>query len=87
MISNGIVFGEETLPVDIIVLATGYVTNKAVGFPIHGRDSEQLDEHWDAIGGPSAYGTIALHGFPNLFLVKGPNTVTGHTSAILVAEK
>ncbi|KAF8882585.1 putative monooxygenase [Infundibulicybe gibba] len=84
--ANGVICQEETYPADIIVLATGYTTNKAIGFPIRGRNGELMDDHWKSIGGPSAYGTIAVHGFPNLFLAKGPNTVTGHTSAILVAE-
>lgn len=71
----------------MIILATGYQTNRAIGFPILGRNGESVDDRWRSIGGPAAYGTIAVHGFPNMFLVKGPNTVTGHTSSILVAEK
>ncbi|KAF8903476.1 4-hydroxyacetophenone monooxygenase [Gymnopilus junonius] len=86
VIADGIICQEKVFPVDIIILATGYATNRAIGFPIRGCNGEVMDDHWDSIGGPSAYGTIAVHGFPNLFLVKGPNTVTGHTSAILVAE-
>jgi len=84
--TDSVICQGETFPVDVIILATGYITNKAIGFPIRGRNGELMDDHWNSMGGPSAYGTIAVHGFPNLFLVKGPNTVTGHSSAILVAE-
>ncbi|KAJ3572738.1 hypothetical protein NP233_g2892 [Leucocoprinus birnbaumii] len=84
--AEGVVCQGTTHPVDVIILATGYRTNRAIGFPVVGRNGESMDEHWESMGGPAAYGTIAVHGFPNLFLVKGPNTVTGHTSAILVAE-
>ena len=85
--TDSVICQGETFPVDVIILATGYITNKAIGFPISGRNGKLMEDHWNSMGGPSTYGTIAVHGFPNLFLVKGPNTVTGHSSAILVAEK
>lgn len=37
-------------------------------------------------GGPQAYMCTALDGFPNFFMVGGPNSVTGHWSIILVTE-
>ncbi|TFK38666.1 monooxygenase [Crucibulum laeve] len=85
--SNRIVYdGEGSYPVDAIILATGYETHKCIGVPIIGRKSKNLEDHWNSLGGPSAYGTVAVHNFPNLFLLKGPNTATGHTSAILLIE-
>jgi hypothetical protein len=28
-----------------------------------------------------------MNGFPNFFVLLGPNTITGHTSAVMAAEK
>ncbi|KIJ37770.1 hypothetical protein M422DRAFT_211111 [Sphaerobolus stellatus SS14] len=87
VVSNGISYNGEVRPIDVIILATGYSTNISItDFPITGRSGEYLEDHWNRSGGPTAYGTIAVHGFPNLFFVKGPNTGTGHTSTILVIE-
>ncbi|KAL6364247.1 hypothetical protein LRP88_02164 [Fusarium phalaenopsidis] len=43
-------------------------------------------EHWDEFGGPEAYNTTALSGFPNFFMMYGPNSGTGHTSTIINIE-
>lgn len=78
----------STYPVDVIILATGYTPTHGVGhLRVIGRDDKTLTQHWEDEGGVSAYGTIAMHGFPNLFLIKGPNTASTNTSAILIAEK
>lgn len=88
LLPTGILYNDRERPVDLIIMATGYSTNSSsTPFPIVGRRGQTLTEHWEKMGGPAAYGTIAAHGFPNLFLVKGPNTGTGHTSTILVIEK
>jgi hypothetical protein len=73
---------------DVIIYATGFQT----GIPLHplqiyGRGGESLHEHWDRLGGASAYNSIANHGFPNFFALLGPNSITGHTSALMAAEK
>ncbi|KZS92905.1 4-hydroxyacetophenone monooxygenase [Sistotremastrum niveocremeum HHB9708] len=52
---------------------------------IKGR-TQTIDEHWKEFGGPEAYNTTALHGFPNFGIVWGPNAVTGHNSAIFTIE-
>ncbi|EJD41245.1 4-hydroxyacetophenone monooxygenase [Auricularia subglabra TFB-10046 SS5] len=74
-------------PADVIVLATGY-SNKAsyVPFPLVGRDGIDIHKHWEDLGGPGAYDTTACSGFPNFFMILGPNSVTGHTSTIIAIE-
>ena len=69
--------------VDIIVFATGYVVDKfASRIPISGRDGRSLTEEWR--DGAMAYLGITTDGFPNLFMLYGPNTNQG--SLIEMAE-
>ena len=63
--------------VDVIVYATGFQANEYL-FPmeIRGRDDKQLSDLW-AEGGPRAYLGTMLPGFPNFWIVYGPNTNFG----------
>lgn len=71
--------------VDAIIAATGfYASESAAPFPIEGRAGLSLDEAWAE--GAEAYKGTAVSGFPNLFLLVGPNTGLGHTSMILQIE-
>lgn len=54
---------------------------------IRGRNGKTVTEHWSEYGGPEAYNSSVMNGFPNLFLLLGPNSLTGHTSALMAAEK
>lgn len=75
----------EKLDVDLIVYATGYnATDGAVGYPIVGRDGRSVAENWAEF--PRAYLGTAMPNFPNLFVMTGPNTGIGHTSAIFIIE-
>lgn len=62
---------------DVIVLATGFdaVSGSygAVRGGIRGRGGARLvADHWAGAGGPSAYLGLFVAGFPNLFMVNGP---------------
>jgi len=72
--------------VDTIVLATGFRVTDNPGFErLRGRDGRSLAETWrDA--GMQAYKGTTVAGFPNLFLVTGPNTGIGHTSLVYMIE-
>lgn len=75
----------EQLDLDLIVYATGYcATDGVISYPVQGRDGRSLAAQWEAF--PRAYLGTALPGFPNLFVMTGPNTGIGHTSAIFVIE-
>jgi cation diffusion facilitator CzcD-associated flavoprotein CzcO len=88
IVPEGIQTSNGLIPADVIVLATGFDTNRFLpGMQVHGRENTTVDEHWARHAGPGAYNTSALSGFPNFFLLLGPNTVTGHTSAVMAAEK
>lgn len=62
--------------VDVIVFATGYEVDKfASRIPISGRDGLPLEKAW--ADGAEAYLGITTTGFPNLFMLYGPNTNQG----------
>jgi len=51
---------------------------------LRGRDGLSIDDAWAK--GPRAWGMTAIPGFPNLFMVLGPNSPTGSMSLQHVAE-
>ena len=75
----------QQLDVDLIVYSTGYdATDGVISYPVTGRDGKTLKDFWHEF--PRAYLGTTAPGFPNLFVVTGPNTGIGHTSAIFVIE-
>ena len=72
---------------DVLVMATGFtITNLAARIDIRGRDGVTLAEDW-ADEDPSAYLGMTVPGFPNFFVMYGPNTNMGHGgSGIFLAE-
>ena len=63
-------------PVDTIVLATGFETTRYLAtIEVTGRNGRQIDEAWS--NGAQAYLGITTAGFPNLFMLYGPNTNNG----------
>ena len=71
--------------VDAIVLATGFAVSLArAPFAIGGRGGRTLDDAW--AGGAVAYKGLAVSGFPNWFILMGPNTGPGHTSVLVFTE-
>lgn len=71
--------------VDTIILGTGFhVTDPPSAQHIRNADGRSLAELW--AGSPQAYRGSTVSGFPNLFLVLGPNIGIGHNSAFIVIE-
>ena len=71
--------------VDAIVLATGFAVSLArAPFEITGRGGRVLDDVW--AGGAVAYKGMSVSGFPNWFILMGPNTGPGHTSVLVYTE-
>jgi cation diffusion facilitator CzcD-associated flavoprotein CzcO len=72
--------------VDTIIAATGFrVTDNPIAARVKGRDGETLADAWQNTG-PRAYLGTTVPGFPNLFLMTGPNTGIGHTSLVYMIE-
>jgi cation diffusion facilitator CzcD-associated flavoprotein CzcO len=70
---------------DAIVFGTGFASTRFLApMEVHGRDGLSLDEAW--AHGAEAYLGIAPKGFPNLFLIYGPNTNHGTGSIFTVHE-
>ena len=71
--------------VDVLILATGFkpfdiLTTIEVTCPT----GQSLAEVWK--DGIAAHRTLAVPGFPNFFLLLGPNSALGHNSALLMIE-
>jgi cation diffusion facilitator CzcD-associated flavoprotein CzcO len=67
------------------VLGTGFATTEfLVPMRVTGRGGRDLHEQW--AGGAHAYLGTAVPGFPNLFLLYGPNTNLGHNSILFMIE-
>lgn len=72
-------------PFDVIVLATGYLLGLArAPFEVIGRNGRSLDDAWK--DRPAAYKGMTVSGFPNWFIMMGPNTGPGHTSVLVYTE-
>ncbi len=73
-------------PVDTIIFGTGYaVAEPAIYRIIKGADGRSLSEHWQ--GQPRAYQGVAIHGFPNMFMMLGPNSNNVQGSVMWTAEQ
>ncbi len=72
---NGIaVEGGGEYPVDIIVYATGFKANDFLWpMEVRGRSGKRIEELWEKDGARAYLGTM-LPGFPNFFMIYGPNT-------------
>ncbi len=70
---------------DTLIAATGFQATRPLppGL-VRGRDGLDLAQAWQ--DGPVAYKGTTVSGFPNLFVLLGPNTALGHSSVLLMLE-
>ncbi len=72
--------------VDVIVFGTGFqVQQQLADLPIRGRGGRELNQVWVERGMQAHRGTT-IAGFPNMFMLLGPNTGVGHTSVLHMLE-
>jgi cation diffusion facilitator CzcD-associated flavoprotein CzcO len=70
---------------DVVIYATGFDTQFAFSdIEVVGRDGERLSDRWQQ--GASAYLGTTVSGFPNYFVMLGPNSGLGHNSQIFMIE-
>jgi cation diffusion facilitator CzcD-associated flavoprotein CzcO len=70
---------------DVLVLATGFHPfNFMRPMDLAGRDGQTIDEAWS--NKVQAYRSLCLPGFPNFFLMLGPNSPVGNYSVIAMSE-
>ncbi|KAI0671631.1 FAD/NAD-P-binding domain-containing protein [Trametes maxima] len=70
--------------VDVIVCATGYDTSFQLPFKIIGRDGVDINERWRPH--PVSYLSVALDGFPNMFMALGPNSALASGTLLPLME-
>jgi cation diffusion facilitator CzcD-associated flavoprotein CzcO len=71
---------------DVLVLATGFAASRQpYADLVRGEDGMSLGEHWSS--GMSAFASTVVAGFPNMFVLNGPNASLGHNSSVLMIEE
>ncbi len=84
--NTGVRTGDGQLhELDVLVLATGFRVDRFMRpMVVTGRNGRALDEAWGET--PTAYMSVTIPGFPNLFMLNGPNSPVGNFPLIDVAE-
>ncbi len=83
---SGLQTDKQEYPADLIIFAIGFdaMTGPLVNLGIEGRGGQSLKQAWQ--DGPECYLGIAAPGFPNLFMVNGPSSVSVLSNMILTLE-
>jgi cation diffusion facilitator CzcD-associated flavoprotein CzcO len=86
VVEGGVETADGTVhPCDVLVFGTGFQVTDVVGaLELVGRGGRRLADVWR--DGAKAWFGTAVHGFPNLFLLTGPNTGLGHSSMVFMIE-
>jgi cation diffusion facilitator CzcD-associated flavoprotein CzcO len=70
---------------DVVIYGTGFDTQFSfTGVEVVGRDGKKLSDRWQQ--GREAYLGTTVSGFPNYFVMLGPNSGLGHNSQIFMIE-
>lgn len=76
----------RAVEVDVIIWCTGFAASEYLApIRITGRDGRVLHQEWK--DGPEAYLGTSVAGFPNLFMIYGPNTNSLTNTVIFLLEK
>lgn len=87
IVPEGVRTKDETVyQLDVLVLATGFdaIEGSYSRTKITGRDGQTISEHWR--DGPSSYAGVSIPGFPNMFLVSGPQGPRSNTVTVVEVE-
>lgn len=83
---DAVVAGGRRYPADTIIFGTGFETTDFLApITVTGAGGQRLGDVW--ADGAEAHLGITVSGFPNLFLLYGPNTNLGHNSIIFMLER
>jgi len=75
----------RTIPADVIIYATGFKSTEFLApMTITGPGGRDLRAEWSH--GARAYLGVTVSGFPNFFILYGPNTNLGHNSILVMIE-
>ena len=82
---SGVQTSGKSYDVDVLVFGTGFITNPFLKeIEVTGVDDRSIRDVWST--GSQNYLGISVHGFPNMFMMYGPNTNLGHNSIIIMSE-
>jgi len=86
VVPEGVVLDDgQLVELDVLIAATGFqVTDNPTASLVVGRDGLRLDEAY--AGTLPSYKGTSFPGFPNLFMITGPNTALGHSSMVFMIE-
>ena len=84
---TGIRTREQQIELDIIIAANGYdaLTGAMLAIEVTGRGGRSLREKW--VGGARSYLGLLMEGFPNLFVIAGPNGPSALANFITINEQ
>lgn len=83
---DAVVAGGQRYPADTLIFGTGFTsTDFLAPITVTGAGGKVLGDVW--ADGAEAHLGITVSGFPNLFLLYGPNTNLGHNSIIFMIER
>jgi cation diffusion facilitator CzcD-associated flavoprotein CzcO len=84
--AQGVVDAKGSLhAADVLIYATGFMPFNFLNyFSVTGPGGVQLADHWAEK--VQSHRTLAVSGFPNFFMLLGPNSGLGHNSVILMIE-
>ncbi|MBB4631461.1 flavin-containing monooxygenase [Sphingosinicella soli] len=73
----------EGVSADILILATGFQAANVLGsYEVVGRGGRVLSDFWDGDNAAAYLGTVVA-GFPNFFILLGPNVGAGHGGSMI----
>lgn len=86
IVSDGVLTADGGLhKADAIIFGTGFAASKFLSpMTIKGLGGRDLNDAW--ANGAEAYKGITVSGFPNLFMLYGPNTNLAHNSIVFMLE-
>ena len=86
IVPEGVETADGTVhPADVLIYGTGFAATEFLApMRITGRNGQDLNQTWR--DGASAYLGMTVPGFPNFFMLYGPNTNLGHNSIVYMLE-
>ncbi|KAH6988658.1 hypothetical protein EDB80DRAFT_588667 [Ilyonectria destructans] len=76
--------GEEK-ELDVLVCATGFQTSAPPAFPVTGKNGQTMKRKFEPY--PETYLSLATDGFPNYFMMMGPNAAIGTGTLTTMIER
>lgn len=73
------------VPLDVLVCATGFNVSAPPPFAVVGKNGRTMQDRFTP--SPESYLSVAVDGFPNYFMMLGPNSAIGSGSLTMILEQ